>query len=175
MKGQELCVGTAQEIVAFLWSLRNLPKDGKYVLSDYREKRSLNSNNYFHTLAGQLRFKIERVPWSMAHIKNYLITTYGQEERDEQGKGLYIKANIPPEKAQEMEEPHLHFIKCDPENKDAYFYQLYRGSHTYNSKEMADLIAGTVDECQRVGIPTATPAELAQMAAAWESAYARKN
>ena len=109
---------------------------------------------------------------SMAACKNHLITSYGQPEYDDIGNMVYIKANIPAEKMAEIE--YLHCLPVKYESDDVVFYRVYRGSHTYNTKEMSLLIAGTVDECQAVGIETATPAELASMAAAWE-AYASKN
>ena len=171
MIGDELISGNAKEISQWLWGK---PDDMRYILCEYKEKRSLNSNAYFHTLVGKLRFKIDHVPWSFNHTKNYLITTYGQQEYENDVE-VVIKANIPPEKMQEIEILHCDFVKYDPNDDRVAFYRVYRGSHTYNSKEMSQLIAGTIDECQRVGIPTATPDELARMAAAWEAAYARKN
>jgi hypothetical protein len=40
---------------------------------------------------------------------------------------------------------------------------------------MAQLIAGTVDECKALGIETATPEELARMAASWEARYGKEH
>lgn len=153
------------EAVRYLTEQNIIKPDAEWDIKEHKERRSLDSNAFFHTLADKLRFKIDPMPWSMAHIKNHLITSYGQVERDEDGNIVYIKANIPAEKMQEVE--YLHCLPVKYESDTVVIYRVYRGSHTYNSKEMSQLIAGTVDECQRVGIETATPAELARMAELW--------
>lgn len=157
--------GTYIQAVQYLTE-QNIKNPGAmWDVKEHKEKRSLDSNSYFHALCDKLRFKIDPVPWSMAHIKNYLITSYGQVERDEDGNIVYIKANIPAEKMQEVE--YLHCLPVKYESDTVVIYRVYRGSHTYDSKEMSQLIAGTVDECRAVGIETATPAELARMAELW--------
>lgn len=51
--------------------------------------------------------------------------------------------------------------------KKATFYRIYRGSHTYDTKEMSVLIDGTVADAKELGIETATPAEIAEMKERW--------
>ena len=153
------------EAVRYLTEQNIIKPDAEWDIKEHKERRSLDANAFFHTLADKLRFKIDPMPWSMAHIKNHLITSYGQVERDEDGNIVYIKANIPAEKMQEVE--YLHCLPIKYESDTVVIYRVYRGSHTYNSKEMSQLIAGTVDECQAVGITTATPAELARMVELW--------
>jgi hypothetical protein len=50
---------------------------------------------------------------------------------------------------------------------DATFYKIYRGSHTYDTKEMSLLIDGTVADAKELGIETATPDEIRQMKERW--------
>ena len=157
------------EAVRYLTEQNIIKPDAEWDIKEHKERRSLDSNAYFHTLADKLRFKIDPMPWSMAHIKNYLITSYGQLERDEDGNIIYIKANIPAEKMQEVE--YLHCLPVKYESDAVVIYRVYRGSHTYNTAEMAQLIAGTVDECIALGIETATPAELARMAELWRTKH----
>ena len=45
--------------------------------------------------------------------------------------------------------------------------QLYYGSSTYDTSEMAHLIDGVVDECKEVGIETLPPEELARLKTEW--------
>jgi hypothetical protein len=157
------------EAVRYLTEQNIIKPDAEWDIKENKERRSLDANAYFHTLADKLRFKIDPMPWSMAHIKNHLITSYGQVERDDDGNIVYIKANIPAEKMQEVE--YLHCLPVKYESDTVVIYRVYRGSHTYNSKEMSQLIAGTVDECQRLGITTATPTELARMAELWRAKH----
>lgn len=137
-------------------------------ITEWKKKRSLDANNYFHALADKLRMKIDAVPWSMARIKNHLITDYGQVMYLESGVPLIYKTNAPPEYVQELEEPHLSLVKTEVErDTPVYFYRMYRGSHTYDTKEMSRLLDGTIEECKAQGIETMTPAQLERMLSAW--------
>ena len=160
------------EAVQWLTEQNLIKPDAEWEIKEKKQKRSLDSNAYFHVLCDKLRQKMTP-PMSMAACKNHLITSYGQPEMDEEGHMVYLKANIPIDKMQEIEYLHCQPVKSESEN--VIFYRVYRGSHTYDSSEMAQLIAGTVDECQAMGIQTETPEELARMAALWESKYERQS
>ena len=163
--------GTYIQAVQYLTE-QNIKNPGAtWDIKEHKEKRSLDSNSYFHVLCDKLRQKMTP-PLSMAACKNHLITSYGQPEYDENGNMVYLKANIPTDKMQEIE--YLHCQPVKSESETVIFYRVYRGSHTYNTAEMAQLIAGTVDECRALGIETATPQELQRMAAAWESRYGKE-
>ena len=60
-------------------------------------------------------------------------------------------------------------IHCIPVKYEAAatFYKVYRGSHTYDTKEMSALIDGTVADAKELGIETATPNELMRMKQEW--------
>jgi hypothetical protein len=81
------------------------------------------------------------------------------------GQAFIYKTNATPEFMKEREEVHMELIKIGEDG--AYWYRAYRGSHTYNTEEMARLIQGTVMECKDHGIETATPEEIAQMQERW--------
>ena len=171
MNKSETLTGEAINLIAFL-SQQAVDNPGVvYDLSVHKEKRSLDSNSYFHVLCDKLR---QKIGISMARCKNQLITDYGQIMYLEEGVPLIYKTNAPPEYVQELEEPHLKLVKTTIENdKEVYFYRMYRGSHTYNSTEMAKLIRETVAACEEQGINTATPAEIAHMQELWERKYGR--
>ena len=138
-------------------------KDLKIKVVKATKPRSLDANAYFHVLCDKLR---QKVGISMAHCKNMLITSYGQIEWVSEGVPAAIKSNIPFEKMQEMETPHLRFVEMSPDGN--YMYFLYRGSHTYDSAEMHTLLEGTIRECELQGIETKTPEEIARMEALWK-------
>lgn len=138
-------------------------KDLKIKIGIGRKGRSLNSNSYFHVLCDKLR---QELGISMAACKNNLITSYGQIEYLDEGCPLIYKTNAPPEYIQEREEVHMKYLKTGEDG--AHWYKVYRGSHTYDTKEMAVLLEGTIMECKDQGIETATPEELARMAKEWE-------
>jgi hypothetical protein len=52
-------------------------------------------------------------------------------------------------------------------NVEGVQLQVYYGSSTYDTKEMARLIDGVVSECHEVGIETMTPGEIASMNEEW--------
>ena len=84
------------------------------------------------------------------------------------GEQFVYKTNAPLEFVRELEEPHLKLAKSDVENGvEVFFYRVYRGSHTYNSAEMAKLIDGTIAECKDQGIETLPPHELNRMLERW--------
>lgn len=128
-------------------------------IDKHRKKRSRDANAYFHVLVDELRQVLDI---SFSACKNHLITSYGQIEYigDEPAT---VKSNIPPEQMQELETLHCKSIAVKDSEDGVYWYRVYRGSHTYNTKEMATLIEGTVSECQLQGIETMTPAEIARL------------
>ncbi len=165
--------GTAEQIVLFLMGQ---DKEKKWDLTEHKDakKRSLDSNAYFHVLCDKLR---QKLGMSLARCKNHLIADYGQIEYidEECTEPMIYKTNAPEDYMMELETLHTKCVKVTEENgKTVYFYRVYRGSHTYNTTEMAHLIDGTVAECKEQGIETATPDEIARMQALWEQRGAKK-
>ncbi len=113
----------------------------------HRDRRSRNSNAYFHVLVNKLAGALTI---SKAYAKNLLITRYGQPETDESGEPIIWKTAFTPEIVRELETPHA--IACGSDG-DFTLYRLYRGCHTYNTKEMSELIEGTLSELAEMGIP----------------------
>lgn len=156
-------IGTAIKIIEFLYQQ---PKEKIWEITEKKKKRSLDSNAYFHKLCDLLR---QKLGISMARCKNHLIADYGQVQYLPDGSQMIYKTNAPEDWMMELETLHTKLVKVTEENgKEVYFYRVYRGSHTYNSAEMSKLIDGLVEECKQVGIETATPEQLARMAALWE-------
>lgn len=156
-------IGTAIKIIEYLYQQ---PKEKIWEITEKKKKRSLDSNAYFHKLCDLLR---QKLGISMARCKNHLIADYGQIQYLPDGSQMIYKTNAPEDWMMELETLHTKLVKVTEENgKEVYFYRVYRGSHTYNSAEMSKLIDGLVEECKQVGIETATPEQLARMAALWE-------
>lgn len=163
---ESLMTGTGQDIVLFLMGQDD--RETKYDLLLHKESRSLNANAYFHVLCDKLRKKMNV---SFAYMKNQLITSYGQilYIDDAQTEPMYYKTNAPEEYVQELETMHMKCVNISTENgKAVYFYKMYRGSHTYNTAEMSQLISGTVQECEQQGIVTLTPDEITRLVNKWK-------
>ena len=163
--------GTAEQIA--VWLMRQEDRKKVYEINEWRMRRSLDSNAYFHILCDKLR---QALGISMARCKNHLIADYGQIEYIDEGEPLIYKTNAPEDWMMERETIHSKCVKVAKENgKDVFFYRIYRGSHTYNTAEMSQLIKGTVEECKAQGIETATPEEIQRMTEMWGRKYAQKN
>lgn len=131
----------------------------------YREKRSLDANAYFHVLVGKIA---DALTISKTRCKNILICRYGQPEMCD-NEMLVYKTNAPISYMLEQEMIHCQCIGSKIEDgKELYFYKIYRGSHTYDTKEMSVLIDGTVAEAKELGIDTMTPNELREMKERWK-------
>lgn len=166
---------TGDTIVSFLTSrkpkeiesecIRLRDKDLDIEIKVHREKRSLNANGYFHVLVGKIADEIGR---SKTYVKNDLITSYGQQLIID-NEPVSIKTQIPPDLMWETETLHCLFVGTKTENdKTLYFYNVFRGSHTYDTKEMSVLIDGTVQIAKDMGIDTMTNAQLEQLKALWK-------
>lgn len=131
----------------------------------HREKRSINANAYFHLLVGKIAGELGR---TTTYIKNQLIIDYGQMlfMYDDV---VNIKTQLAPDVMYEQSHLHCKYIGTKEENgKPLYFYQVYRGSSSYNTKEMSLLIDGTVETAKELGIETMTPTELERIKALWK-------
>lgn len=158
-KGTSISLDTEQDIFAECDSLKD--KKLRIELKIYREKRSLDANSYFHVLVGKIS---EALTISKAKAKNILICKYGQPQLLPDGSIMIYKSNAPVEFMAELENIHSIPVKF---LDDATFYKIYRGSHTYDTKEMALLIDGTVADAKELGIETLTPEELRQTKERW--------
>lgn len=134
-------------------------------IKKYREKRSRDANSYFHVLVGKIA---DALNISKPRCKNILIGRYGQIDYID-GQPVMIKTQITV--TDMLEQENLHCMPCGGKTEDnglqTYYYRVYRGSHTYNTKEMSVLIDGTVSEAKELGIETIPPAELQAMKERW--------
>lgn len=139
------------------------------IMKPFRKKRSLDSNAYFHVLAGKIA---EALHTSMTEVKNHLLADYGQYEIiDNQLVPMIIRDDV---EWQKLETVHLRptaAIRVLDDGKLYRVYHLMRGSHTFDTAEMHRLITSTVGEAKALGIETATPDELERMNQLWSKKY----
>lgn len=144
-------------------------KDLTIKVTKYRKHRSLDANAYYWTILSKLAAKL-RV--SKPYLHNIMLRKYGQAEYFS-GKIAYTMLpdnDETTEKIAEMEEAHFAPTSNVVHGKDGINYRSYkllRGSHSYDSKEMSELINGLVDDAQAAGIETLTPAEIERMMATY--------
>ncbi len=136
------------------------------VLKPYRKRRSMNANAYYWVLCGKLA-EVQRL--SRTEMHNRLLAEYGSENLIDGVPEWSVKA--PSFDWTRSEGAHYRPAGYSVHTKDGQelpIFWVIRGSHTYDSAEMARLIDGTVYEAKEAGIETLTPDELAQMKAAWK-------
>lgn len=175
IKGLTVDVVTGETIITFATKQKPKEIEGEFIkLKDklldikakmHREKRSINANAYFHLLVGKIAGELN---CTTTFIKNQLIADYGQMLFMDDDI-VSIKTQLAPEIMQEQSHLHTKYIGCKTEGeKVLYFYHVYRGSSTYNTKEMSLLIDGTVNAAKELGIETMTPTELQKIKALWK-------
>ena len=131
-------------------------------IKQYRAKRSLNANAYFHVLVDKIAAE-RHVTHTEVH--NQLIAEYGV--LDEQISNIILDDSIP---WLRLDTIHLRPTTATRTMDNGKLYRVYlvmRGSHTYDTAEMARLIDGTVEEAKALGIETLTPDELERMKSLW--------
>lgn len=130
-------------------------------LKEFKPRRSLTANAYFHALVNQLARKLGI---SDTECKRRLVFDYGSVMRAEDGRvaGIILPDGINVE--QSLPDTYAKWYADSKVNgKTVGCYLLYTPTHLMDSREMAQLIDGTIQECKEFGIETMTPQELARL------------
>ena len=149
-----------------------LRKSEKLVFSvkEYKKKRSLDANAYYWLLVTKLA-KVLNL--SKPHLHNLLLRRYGQPEIID-GQMVFLvlpDSESGTRKANEAETYHIRptsQVKTGVDGKMYRTYVMLRGSSTYNTAEMSELIEGLVSECREQGIETLPEEELKRMMQMYE-------
>ena len=146
----------------------SLQGDLDFELKPHREKRSLNANAYYYKL---LSLMAEKLHTSMNELHNITLSRYGYPELvDNNLVVLQLDEDKDPNKLEGIHLKSSGHITTNSKGKRFVNYYLMRGSHTFNTAEMAHLIDGVISEAKELGIDTITPEEKARMIAAWRQA-----
>ena len=123
----------------------------------YREKRSLNANNYAWKLLTEIGNVIRA---SKEEVYFKMLKRYGQSEV------ISVLSHIPINEyvkyCEEAGESELN-------GKLFKHYKVYKGSSEFDTREMSIFLDGVVSEAQELGIDTRTPDEIAKLKSLWES------
>lgn len=124
-------------------------------IDKYREKRSLNANNYAWKLLTEIG-NVTRM--SKEDVYFIMLKRYGQSEM------ISVLSHIPITQyvkyCEEAGESTLN-------GKQFTHYKVYKGSSDFDKKEMSIFIDGIVQEAQDLGIDTTTPDEIARLKSLW--------
>lgn len=146
-------IGTAVEIIK---NLLNAPRDTKYELKEYKEKRSLNANNYAWALMVEIG---NRLNLSKEDVYKQMLMDYGQSTM------ISVLADID---VNGYFKYYQEAGRSTLNGKEFIHYKVYKGSSEYNTKEMSILIDGIVSECKQLDIETKSPEDIKSLIEEWE-------
>lgn len=143
--------------------------DLRISVEKWRDERSKDANAYFHVLCDRIADERTIIgdTCSKTKAKNEMITSYGQPVKAKSGAFETWKTNVPPEEMIEREFIHAKLVKV--EEGGIYWYRIYRGSSTYDTKEMAILINGTISEAVELGIDPKPKDEIERFLERWKA------
>ncbi|MCI8470369.1 MAG: hypothetical protein HFJ35_02595 [Clostridia bacterium] len=130
-------------------------------IKKFIKKRSLDANAYFHVLVNELA---RHYNISDTDMKIKMNLDYGTIARFEDGR---IKGCKVPD-GTDMKEIYKYskWYKSDENGDDCYIF--YKETHTLDSKEMAQLINGVIQECENAEIETKPKAEIESLLKEWD-------
>ena len=153
-------IGTPKQISQYLWEL---DENKKYQLSEYKEKRSLDSNAYAWVLIGKIANKLhiskeevykknikEMGKYEILPIKNEAVETFINAWSI---KGVGWMCEI---LSESKIENYTNVI-------------AYYGSSIYDTKEMSIFIDGIVQEAKQLDIETKTPEQIEELKRMWDN------
>lgn len=166
----EITLKVQEPYIGFVYDVQSLEnKDLKVNIVQWREKRSLNANALFYLMVDKLANAL-RV--SKPYIHNLMLRKYGELQRiDERPVWVILpETEEVSKKVDEDDSLHLKPTSEIKEGKDGRMYRTYlllKGSHELDTKGMAILLDGTLDEARQVGIDTMNPEEVRQIKERW--------
>lgn len=134
--------------------------DVEVTIKKWRAKRSKDANAYFHLIVNQIA---QTTGQSDEEVKRHLVVQFGAVARDVNGNIVGIK--LPASANVDSIYPYTRCYKTVEENgKSINCFLLYKHSSDMDTKEMAHLIDGAIQEAKELGIDTDTPEEKARWA-----------
>lgn len=131
-------------------------KDVRLDVKQYRQKRSLNANNYAWELITRIADKM-RLGKDDVYLR--MLKDYGQSEMISVISSIDIS-------------PYLKYYEeagqTTLNGKDFTHYRVYKGSSEFDTKEMSIFIDGIVQEAKQLDIETMTPNQILEMESAWK-------
>lgn len=146
--------GRINEIIS--WMLKQ-DKSTIYQIEVFKEKRSLNANNYAWALITQIA---EKLRMSKEEVYLKMLKDYGKSEI------VSVLASIDIEGYFKY---YSVFGKSILNGKEFIHYKVYKGTSEYNTQEMSVFIDGVVQEAKQLDIETKTPEELERLKRLWDN------
>lgn len=140
--------------------LDSLPAGKEYEITvkEYRQKRSLNANNYAWALITQIADILRK---SKEEVYFQLLQDYGQSEV------ISVQSDI------EIDGYFKYYKEIGNsrlQGKNFTHCRIYKGSSEFDTREMSIFLDGIIQEAEQLDIDTRTPEEIARMKDEWNTA-----
>ena len=164
---------TASGEPALVLAINQLPEslptgDVDIDIKPHKEKRSLDANNYHYLLCNRIATKLHI---TTQEVHENLMREYGVFELDDNGvaKWIVLKEGEKPPKDVYLYDTRRSVVLKSKKGEDitGRVYIRIRPSRTYNTAEMSNLIDGTIQQAEELGIETITPKEREHMMVLW--------
>lgn len=146
-------VGKADEVIKWLLSQ---DREKTFEVKPYHPKRSLNANAFCWHLCNEMANVLRT---SKDEVYQEMLKRYGQSKVISALSDIDISRFV--KYYEEIGKGHV-------EGKEFTHYRCFIGSSEYDSREMAILIDGIVDEAQELGIDTLPTTAVERMKALWQ-------
>ena len=118
-------------------------RDYEVTVREYRERRTLTANAYFHALCGKMAAVLRT---DIESVKKHLVNSYGvSAERD----GQPVTITLPKGERADDYYPYCVWLGGDA---DGDTYELMKQTHAMDTREFARLLDATIDECRELNI-----------------------
>lgn len=121
----------------------------------HRRKRSLSANAYFWVLCDQIAKKINSDKDSIYKLQ---LSKYG----------VFVDVEIWSDAVEAFKREFRYIEELDDGYGETQIIRCYLGSSKYNTKEMSELINGTVQDAKDMGIETWDQGEIDALVKAWK-------
>lgn len=128
-----------------------------------RPKRSLNANAYCWVLVGEIAEAL--------NLSNYAVYEMMLQRYSKAYTYMIVKPDAAEQIRLTLRNAHIYAYPIgnkDVDSKEGVQLQLYYGSSTFDTKQMARLIDGIVEEAKELGIDTRTPEEISRLKQEWK-------
>lgn len=152
----DIVVSFAIEDEEVLPKLEKIKEDVLVVeVKKFNKKRSLSANAYFWVLCDKMA---EVLRTTKEDIYNLQLSRYG----------VFLDVQIAKDDMPSLISQFRYVEEFKEPFSNMTVARCYLGSSTYDKKQMARLIDGTVEDAKELGIDTWTPEEIAMTIQAWE-------
>lgn len=145
-------IGTKNDVIRYV--LTATPEK-KFEVKEYKEKRSLNANNYAWKLIVDIANKLNL---SKEDVYKQMLFDYGQSTMI----SVISSVNIA-DFCKYFKEAGKSMLN----GKEFTHYKIYKGSSEFDTKEMSILIDGIIKECQQLDIETKSREEINSLLESW--------